>query len=83
MVSRPISINNPQVDYREGKSVLTPYFRFKLVEADENLSFGGIIVGPAPNNELSMNSLSNMLHAMNMKKHGGIRCSQIPYRGPV
>jgi hypothetical protein len=79
LVSRPISIYDPQIRYREGK-VLIPYYEFQLVEDNDIFCFSEIIVGPASDNELSMNALSNMLIAMKNVKKGQIRCSHIPYR---
>lgn len=80
LISDPIPVNNPQVRFREGKSMIIPYFEFKLVKEDEHLSIRRIFIGPTPHNNLSNGSVRDLLFA-NGVKSWEIRLSRIPYRG--
>ena len=50
------------IKYREGASMLIPYITFSLRDGnDEWLRFAQVIVGPTPNINLSMKSVSRFL----------------------
>ena len=72
---------DPSVHYREGTSMLVPFFEFSLVvlKADK-LQIQHIFLGPTPNISLSMNSLSMYLAKEGVAPKRGIDYCQIPYR---
>jgi hypothetical protein len=79
----PISTktNDSTVNYRAGKSTLIPYANFRLLEEGElNLNLDSIWVGPTPNINLSMTSMSNYLSSKGVRTNRGINNSQLPYR---
>lgn len=80
MISYPVTLpNHPQIRYREGESVIIPYFEFKLAEEDEELEILGVVIGPNPHMELSYNSVFGLLRSMNVEYYlEGM--SKIPYR---
>jgi len=55
------SYSDSQVDYREGKSMIVPYFKFKLESEDESFSLERIYVGPTSHPELAVNSVRGLL----------------------
>lgn len=67
--------------FREGASMLVPYFEFKLTLAPrEPIPLEHIFLGPTPNISLSMNSLALYLAKRGIRPRQGIRYCQIPYR---
>jgi hypothetical protein len=75
-VSMPISSNHPQVSFREGISMLIPYF---------NINFGDtkplkkIKIGPTPHIDLSRDSTVGFLSVNNIGFRE-VSSSQIPFR---
>ena len=49
-----------QVDFREGESMIVPYFKIKLPEETESL-IKKVIVGPTPHKDLSIASVKGLL----------------------
>jgi hypothetical protein len=79
-VSYPIDSNHTQVRYREGVSMLTPYFVVNLTTSNTTqLPIKEIIVGPTPHVELSASSVADFLFANNIPIN--VRPSRIPFRG--
>lgn len=70
------------VKFREGTSMLVPYLEFKLKRAtnDDSIEFEHVVLGPTPNINLSMNSLTMFLSKAGVKVKSGISYCQIPYR---
>jgi len=68
------------IRYREGISMLVPYIELSLTMPNGAIEFQHIYLGPTPNVNLSMNSLSNYLSRSHISPREGIRYSQIPYR---
>ena len=81
LISQPMSIDHPQVFYRQGRSTIIPSFNFKLIENDEQLSSLTVIVGPNPHTEtlLSLTPVTTMLSSKNINKCA-VKPSRIPYR---
>jgi len=77
LISSPISDDDPQIDVRESKFVLIPHFKFELVKPEEELDVE-VVVGPNPEAELAMTSLSTLLKTR--KCRGSSRLSSIPFR---
>ena len=69
------------VKFREGTSMLVPYIEFILgLGNDEPIELEHVVLGPTPNINLSMNSLTMFLSKMRVKVNAGISYCQIPYR---
>jgi hypothetical protein len=69
------------IEYREGPSMLVPYMNFRLPEAsDRRLDIEQVILGPTPNSDISMASLSNYLSKNGASPRNGVASCQIPYR---
>jgi Protein of unknown function (DUF2971) len=65
LISRPMRLDDSQMAYRSGRSMLTPYFRFKLCLENEPLEISRVTVGPTPHRRQAMDAVANML-----SKHG-------------
>ncbi|MDG9668166.1 DUF2971 domain-containing protein [Hahella sp. CR1] len=73
-------LNSP-VKFREGASMLVPYFEFNLTtRSNDNHYLEHIYLGPTPNINLSMNSLNMFLTKHRLSPKHGITYCQIPYR---
>ena len=67
--------------FREGTSMLVPYFEFNLTpNQNESIVLEHIFLGPTPNISLSMNSLALYLAKKGIRPKEGISYCQIPYR---
>ena len=72
---------NAPVLFREGTSMLLPYFEFRLkTENDGPIHLDHIYLGPTANINISMNSLAMFLLKNNIHPKNGISYCQIPYR---
>jgi hypothetical protein len=78
LISQPVPINHPQVRHREGNSLITPYYNFKLTY-DENLSISKVIIGPTSHIDMAMSSIPGLLTSRDVKWES-IEPSRIPYR---
>ncbi len=79
LISKPIMLTHPQVRFREGNSMIIPYFQIKLAEENEPLSFPQIFVGPAPHPFLAKNAVDSLLSAREINGCS-VQISEIPYR---
>ncbi len=79
LVSRMIDITYPRVRYRQGRSMLVPYFEVRLTKGDEPLKLADVYVGPTPHIDLSIKSIDSFLSANGVKAEGLKDC-KIPYR---
>lgn len=67
--------------FREGTSMLVPYFEFDLrFQQNESMVLEHLFLGPTPNINLSMNSLTLYLAKRGFRPRRGISYCQIPYR---
>ena len=66
------------ISYRPGRSTLIPYKLFKLARTGGGLQLARVFVGPTPNINLSMNSISQFLSRNGLNPE--IVNSQVPYR---
>ncbi len=67
------------ISYREGMSMFVPYVEFKLSRA-ARVELEHIFLGPTPNINLSMSSLSRFLSRKGFSPSKGISYCNIPYR---
>jgi hypothetical protein len=81
------------LDYREGRSLIIPYYRLPLWEDGQKTEIHEIVVGPTRDVERSIKSVSRLIKGRNVIKdrnmkgleliNGGytsIKPSQVPYR---
>jgi len=76
-------INNARhaaVCFREGSSMLVPYYRFRLAPEDGRVRLNHVYIGPSSNAELSMHSIRLYLDQQGSAPRDGISYCQIPYR---
>jgi len=79
IISRPMNCHLERFDYREGVSMLVPYFRIPLSSANRPFQIEKIIVGPAPYPEQSISSVMGLLVKHNLYQ-AEVRTSEVPYR---
>ena len=72
----PKPIFHPQIGVREGKSMLLPYFQFKLAEETETLPSPRVVVGPNPHMDLAVRSVHFLLGNFG----ANVTATTIPYR---
>jgi Protein of unknown function (DUF2971) len=82
IISRPIS--RRRLDYREGRSLIIPYYRLPLCEDNQNLELHEVVIGPTPDAERSKSSLTSLMGSQKVVMQGDrgvtVRISQVPYR---
>jgi len=79
IISRPLSCKSKGFKFRPGNSVLIPYYNLPL--ASENVSFdlAEVVVGPTPQPEQAICSVSSFLVSLNLRKIP-VNSSEVPYR---
>lgn len=90
LISGPILVDNPRVKFREGKSMIIPYFEFNLVKENDPLHLQEIWIGPTKYWQLSRASLQTLLVASQVKGpdiiagkfRPEVKITEIPYRAP-
>ncbi|RJX35401.1 MAG: DUF2971 domain-containing protein [Desulfarculus sp.] len=79
IISRPLSCKSANFDYREGNSMLIPYYKLILADKSTPLELHEIVVGPTPNYIQSVDSVTGFL-----VRHGyreiPVSLSSVPYR---
>ena len=82
IISRPISVQ--RLDYREGRSLIVPYYRLPLCEDNQNLELHEVVIGPTPDAERSKSSLSSLIRGRKVAAQRmnwvSIVVSKVPYR---
>ncbi|MEM9758147.1 MAG: DUF2971 domain-containing protein [Pseudomonadota bacterium] len=69
------------VHFREGSSMLVPYYAFRLADEDAlGVRLNHAYIGPSSNAELSMHSLRLYLEKQQAPPRDGVSYCQIPYR---
>jgi hypothetical protein len=68
------------IQFRPGKTVLIPYYEFKLADEGEELPIDSITIGPTPNQIDSRVSLRFLLNTTGVASKANIKASIIPYR---
>ena len=75
------SSENKPIYFREGASMLVPYYAFDLMASPSaKLELDHVFLGPTSNIDLSMQSISLYLQKYNAKPDQGVSYCQIPYR---
>lgn len=79
LISRPTPIDHPQMAYRSGRSMLTPYFRLRLCRGEEPLDVSWVIVGPTPHPRQASIAVFDVLYKHRVTGFT-IRDTSTPYR---
>lgn len=79
LVSEETTLSDPNVQYREGKSMVLPYLQFGLAGDDGKLGIKEIIVGPTPHQELSKQSVLHLLSSNGIESCE-VKISGTPYQ---
>ena len=78
---RIIDLHRHPVSFREGSSMLVPYYQFDLRgDQSSSIPLQHLYVGPTGNSELSMTSVELYLDSRNARPKEGISDCEIPYR---
>ena len=82
LVSGPMMVSLPRYGYREGKSMLVPYYRMPLESDTAPFSIQSVTVGPAPNMKQSSAAVRGLLVKHKLVRPGSskVTASAIPYR---
>lgn len=93
IISKPILA--PRLDFREGRSLIIPYYRLPLWEDGQKTEIHEIVVGPTRDEERSIKSVNRLIKGRDVIKeryligldlikqgwgHTPVRASQVPYR---
>jgi len=74
-------VGHPSISFREGHSMLVPYYRFDLSEPSGHApKLEHVWLGPTANQDLSMMSLARYLDSQGCRPRSGIYYCQIPQR---
>lgn len=68
------------VNFREGASMMIPYYEFPLLDKHQQIPISHLFLGPTPNRLLSLNSLKLYLEKSQITPAKGIDYCEIPYR---
>ncbi|PTL36164.1 hypothetical protein CLG94_05750 [Candidatus Methylomirabilis limnetica] len=79
LISRPLSCTFDAFDFREGSSMLTPYYRLRLGADPTALNIQEVVVGPTPHPDQSSRSTRSFLVRHSLKTVPVV-ASQVPYR---
>ena len=78
---RIADVRHPSISFREGHSMLVPYYRFDLsAQPGGAPALEHVWLGPTSNQDLSMMSLARYLDSQGCRPRVGIDYSQIPQR---
>jgi hypothetical protein len=87
IVSGMRSYGEPQVGFRPGKSMITPYFRFALAHPDKPVPLRQLYVGPTPHQMLADQAVRGLLLQSGIGTIGHmvvvqnlVLLSEVPYR---
>jgi len=79
LVALGSSFDAVALSFRAGRSMLVPYYEYRVDTQDSTLPISEIIVGPTPHPELSRHAVETMLSKHNVHKVN-LSSSGIPYR---
>ncbi len=81
IITQPIPIYNQRLEFREGRSMIIPYYPFPLEGPAGYLRVQEVVVGPTPNMDISVYSVDAFLHSRaNVFGDKLVTESEVPYR---
>jgi len=82
LISRPLSCNFPKFDFREGSSMLIPFYKLPLKNRHSKFILHEVIIGPTLNPEQSLMSAKSFLVRQGLK-NVAVEPSHVPYRSII
>lgn len=79
IISRPKMCTSNEFDFRQGDSMLIPYFKLKLSDEPATLKIEEIVVGPTPHPKQSYMSAKSFMVRHSLKD-APVTSSSVPYR---
>jgi hypothetical protein len=79
VISRPLSCDSKGFDFREGRSMIIPFYRFPLQSESLPFELHGIVIGPTPHPALSERSVRSLVLKYS-NKNVPLKISSVPYR---
>ncbi len=82
VISRPLMCTFERFEYRQGSSMLIPYYRFPLGDDTIPFEVAEIVIGPTPNPVQSERSVRSFLASQDLRdlEQVPVRSSAVPYR---
>jgi hypothetical protein len=81
LISRPLTCRSENFSFREGPSMLVPYFKFPLIDSEGYLPIHEVVVGPTPHPEQSkMSATSFLIRNHRRRARVPVESSRVPYR---
>ncbi len=82
IISRPMLCE--RLVYREGKSLIVPYYKLPLCEDNQKLELHEVVIGPTPDADRSKSSLTSLIMSQEVVMPGtggtNVTVSKVPYR---
>jgi hypothetical protein len=79
VISRPLSCTSGRFGFREGRSMITPFYRFPLQSQGLPFELHGIVIGPTAHPALSARSVRSLVLKYS-HKNVQLKTSSVPYR---
>jgi len=79
IITKPLMCTFDRFDYRQGKSMLIPYYRLPLADSQGRLQIEDVVIGPTPHVEQSKHSLVSFLMSQGLLQVS-VSDSAVPYR---
>lgn len=79
LMSRPLSCTSEAFSFREGTSMLIPFYKFPLLDSEGHFKLHEVVVGPTPHRKQSEMSARSFL-VKNLQRDVAVEPSKVPYR---
>lgn len=79
LISRPLSCRSEAFSFREGASMLIPFYKFPLLDSQGHFKLHEVVVGPTPHRKQSEMSARSFL-VKNSQRDVPVESSKVPYR---
>lgn len=79
LISRPLSCRSEAFSFREGTSMLIPFYKFPLLDSEGHFKLHEVVVGPTPHRKQSEMSARSFL-VKNFQHDVPVAPSKVPYR---
>jgi hypothetical protein len=79
LISRPLNCRSEAFFFREGTSMLIPFYKFPLIDSERHFRLHEIVVGPTPHPQQATMSARGFL-VKNFQRDVPVELSTVPYR---
>lgn len=79
LISRPLNCRSDAFSFREGSSMLIPFYKFPLVDSEGHFRLHEVVVGPTPHPKQSVMSARSFL-VRHFQRDVSVDPSKVPYR---